>query len=238
MHRLVRCFGTWEHSLARVWATQKFLYHIIDKYNSDVVLSCSFGAPEGMILIDMISKSAKDFTVCTIDTGRLPQATYNLITKALEKYEFNLSVIYPEFDLLQKMVAEKGMNSFYQSVENREECCNIRKVLPFKNYLEKNNIKAVITGLRREQSEERENVNLIELDSYENCAKINPLYNWTRNQVMEYVKNYNVPINMLHSEGYESVGCAPCSRAGIGRDGRWWWEDPEQKECGLHWDKR
>ena len=214
--------------------TEQTLYHIARAYGDEFVLSCSFGAPEGMILIDMLSQHFKDFTVCTIDTGRLPQDTYNLIDRAQEKYKFNLDAIYPEVDLLQKMIAKKGMNSFYESEENRIECCNIRKVLPFNKYLKENKVKAVITGLRRDQSESRQNTNIIELDKYENCAKINPIYDWTRERVMSYVGHHNVPINALHREGYESVGCAPCSRPGIGRAGRWWWEDDTIKECGLH----
>ena len=218
--------------------TEKTLYHVAKSYDNRFVLSCSFGAPEGMVIIDMLSKHFKDFSVCTIDTGRLPQATYNLIDRAQEKYKFNLDIIYPEVELLQKMVAEKGMNSFYASEENRQECCNIRKVIPFNKYLKENDVKAVITGLRRDQSETRQNINLIELDIYENCAKINPIYDWTRERIMGYVEHHNVPINALHQEGYESVGCAPCSRPGIGRDGRWWWlNDDAPKECGLHFDK-
>ena len=218
--------------------TEKTLYHVAKSYDDRFVLSCSFGAPEGMVIIDMLSKHFENFTVCTIDTGRLPQATYNLIDRAKEKYKFNLDVIYPEFDLLQKMINEKGMNSFYESEENQQECCNIRKVLPFDKYLKENDIKAVITGLRKDQSETRKDTKLIELDKYENCAKINPIYDWTRERVMSYVEHHNVPINALHQEGYESVGCAPCSRPGVGRDGRWWWlNDDAPKECGLHFDK-
>jgi len=218
--------------------TEKTLYHVAKSYGDRFVLSCSFGAPEGMILIDMLSKHFKDFAVCTIDTGRLPQATYNLIDRAKEKYKFNLDTIYPEVELLQKMVTEKGMNSFYVSEENRQECCNIRKVIPFNKYIKANKVAAVITGLRKDQSESRKTTKLIELDKYENCAKINPIYDWTRERVMSYVEHHNVPINALHQEGYESVGCAPCSRPGVGRDGRWWWlNDDAPKECGLHFDK-
>jgi phosphoadenosine phosphosulfate reductase len=218
--------------------TEKTLYHVAKSYDDRFVLSCSFGAPEGMILIDMLSKHFENFTVCTIDTGRLPQATYNLIDIAKEKYKFSLDVIYPEFDLLQKMINEKGMNSFYESEENQLECCAIRKVIPFDKYLKENDFKAVITGLRKDQSEARQNTKLIELDKYEKCVKINPIYDWARDRVMSYVEHYNVPINALHHEGYESVGCAPCSRPGIGREGRWWWlNDDAPKECGLHFDK-
>lgn len=215
--------------------TEKTLYHIAKSYGDRFVLSCSFGAPEGMVIIDMLSKHFENFTVCTIDTGRLPQATYDLMNSAREKYKFTLDVIYPEFDLLQKMITEKGMNSFYDSEENRIECCNIRKVIPFNKYLKENGVKAVITGLRKSQSEARKNTRLIELDKYEDCAKINAIYDWTRERVMSYVEHHNVPINALHQEGYESVGCAPCSRPGVGRAGRWWWEnDDAPKECGLH----
>ena len=204
------------------------------QYGDDLVVSCSFGAPEGMVLIDLLSQSVDNFRVCTIDTGRLPQATYNLIDRAKEKYNFKLSVIFPEFNLLQKMLAQKGMNSFYESEENRLECCEIRKVIPFKKYLKENNIRAVLTGLRKDQSESRQNIKMVEVDKYDNCVKINPIYDWTREEVMTYVKHHGVPINALHQQGYESVGCAPCSRPGKGREGRWWWENDTTKECGLH----
>ena len=188
-----------------------------------------------MILIDMLSKHFKEFTVCTIDTGRLPPATYNLIDRAKDKYKFNLDVIYPEFDLLQKMITEKGMNSFYESEENRMECCAIRKVIPFNKYLKEQKVAAVITGLRRDQSEARKNTRLIELDKYENCVKLNPLYDWTKEDVMTYINSHGVHTNRLHKNGYESVGCEPCTRPGKGRAGRWWWEhDGISKECGLH----
>ena len=220
--------------MERSWVTEKTLYHIARSYGDDFVLSCSFGSPEGMILIDMLSRHFDNFTVCTIDTGRLPQATYNLIDRAWKRYNFKLSMIFPEADLLQKMLAEKGTNSFYESEENRMECCNIRKVLPFKRYLKENKIRAVITGLRKEQSDSRQDIKLIELDKYDDCAKINPIYDWTRKEVMEYARHHGVPINELHHQGYESVGCKPCSRPGKGRAGRWWWEDDTIKECGLH----
>ena len=177
------------------WLEQIFLRQVLSKYDS-VVLSCSFGAPEGMILIDTISQISKNFTVCTIDTGRLPSATYRLIDIARNRYNFKLDTIYPKYDLLKEMVAKKGMNSFYESVENRKECCNIRKVIPFNDYLRENKIKAVITGLRKEQSPERNDIKLVELNKYIECAKINPIYDWLREDVMEYVKLHDVPITV------------------------------------------
>ena len=216
------------------WFAQKLLYHMVDKYDDKLVVSCSFGAPEGMIIIHMISQYHKNFRVCTIDTGRIPQPTFNLIDKAKERYDFDLDIIYPNYEKLSQMVRAKGMNSFYESIENRKECCDIRKVQPFDDYLVKNRIQMVVTGLRQEQSEARQKVKQLELDKYDNCAKLNPLYDWTRDEVMNYVKIHDIPINSLNYQGYESVGCAPCTRAGMGRDGRWWWETESNKECGLH----
>ena len=222
--------------MVKDWVARKILANLIRTYGDELVLSCSFGAPEGMMLLDMLSKTGHMFTVCTIDTGRLPQATYNLIDKAQEKYKFNLSIIYPDFNTVLDMIKKKGMNSFYLSEENRLECCEIRKVVPFKKYLQENNIRAVVTGLRKDQSEFRQNIKFLEVDKYDNCAKFNPILDWTRQEVMEYINEHKVPINELHHEGYESVGCAPCSRPGKGREGRWWWENDEVKECGLHID--
>jgi phosphoadenosine phosphosulfate reductase len=224
-----------ERDLARVWATKKLLYHLIDRYSPDIAVSCSFGAPEGMVILDMLKNISSEFRICTIDTGRLPQATYNLMDKIREKYNYKFDIIYPEYTMLQELVEDKGMNCFYESVENRKECCYIRKVAPFNAYLKTKGIRAIVGGLRQEQSAERSNTQMIELDKYENCAKINPIFDWTKEEVMTYIDNHGVPINQLHKEGYESVGCEPCSRPGEGRSGRWWWEHEDvPKECGLH----
>ena len=221
--------------MPKVWSTKKFLHHAVDRYSPNIVVSCSFGAPEGMVILDMLKNVSSKVHVCTIDTGRLPQATYDLIDRISEKYDYKIDVIYPEYTMLQELVENKGMNCFYESVENRKECCHIRKVAPFNAYLKTKGIRAIISGLRQEQSAERSNTQMIELDKYEDCAKINPIFDWTKEEVMTYIDNHSVPINRLHKEGYESVGCEPCTRPGKGRAGRWWWEhDDIPKECGLH----
>lgn len=219
--------------------TKKLLQRVIAAYYPNLVISCSFAAPEGMVIIDMLK--AHHLKVCTIDTGRLPQATYDLIHTFQSRYKtYQLDIIYPESDMVQDMTQRKGVNLFYDSVENRKECCNIRKVIPFDKYLEEWNIKGLITGLRQEHSKERQTVQLFErLDKPYNCVKINPLYDWTRDEVIAYVREHNVPINKLHSQGYESIGCEPCTRPGTGRSGRWWWEhDDVPKECGLHHEEK
>ena len=225
--------------------TKKLLQRIVAAYYPNLVISCSFAAPEGMVIIDMLQDlwfepPHHTLKVCTIDTGRLPQATYDLIDKFQKRYkQYQLDIIYPESDMVQNMTQHKGVNLFYDSVENRKECCNIRKVVPFDRYLEENNIKGFIAGLRQEHSKERRSVPLFErLDKSYSCVKINPLYDWTKDEVMAYVKERNVPTNKLHSQGYESIGCEPCTRPGKGRTGRWWWErDDVPKECGLHEEK-
>ena len=221
--------------MPKVWSTKKLLHHLVGGYSPDVVVSCSFGAPEGMVILDMLKGVSTKFRICTIDTGRLPQATYDLMDRICEKYNYKIDVIYPEHTMLQELVENKGMNCFYESVENRKECCYTRKVAPFNAYLKTKGLRAIVSGLRQEQSSERSNTRMIELDKYENCVKLNPLYDWTKEDVMMYINSHGVPTNRLHKNGYESVGCEPCTRPGKGRAGRWWWEhDGISKECGLH----
>ncbi len=200
-----------------------------------IALSNSLGL-EDMVLTDMLMKIDRNFPVFTLDTGRLFQETYNLIEEARIKWKLSMKVLFPERGDVESLVVEKGPNSFYYSLENRKECCRIRKIEPLKRELE--NLDGWITGLRREQSVTRTEVQPVEWDNAFGLVKINPLADWTGQQCRDYVKENHVPVHALHKKGFPSIGCAPCTRAvKPGEDiraGRWWWENPESKECGLH----
>ena len=204
------------------------------EFGEGAVMTSSFGA-EDMVILDMISQKKLDITIATIDTGRLPEETYNLVDIVREKYGFTVHSYFPDFSDVENMVAEKGINLFYKSPENRKLCCNIRKVQPLNRILK--NRKAWITGLRSDQTEFRMRSKIIEIDLPRNVVKINPLLNWSSEDVWRYLKRNNVPYNTLHDNGYPSIGCAPCTRAvkpgENERAGRWWWEK-DLKECGLH----
>jgi phosphoadenosine phosphosulfate reductase len=209
-----------------------------EKFGSKMVLASSFGA-EDVVLIDMMCKINRNFTrVFTLDTGRLNQETYDLIDKIRKKYDIIVDVYFPNSSDVEKMVANKGMNLMYESIDNRKLCCNIRKVEPLKRALKK--FDCWITGLRREQTVTRNKIMKIEVDSLNNnITKLNPLADWTSDEIWKYIHENKVPYNELHDKGYPSIGCEPCTRAiKKGEDpraGRWWWENEAHKECGLHW---
>lgn len=200
-----------------------------------VALASSLGA-EDQVLTDMLLRIDPKAIVFTLDTGRLPQETLECVKETEKKYGFKYRVYSPDITAVKKMVAEKGLDLFYESVENRKLCCQVRKVEPLKRALK--GLKAWICGLRREQSVTRADLNVIEWDEANGLYKINPLIDWTEKQVWDYVHAHKVPYNKLHDQGYPSIGCAPCTRAvKPGEDiraGRWWWESPDKKECGLH----
>ena len=207
----------------------------LERFGRRVALSSSFGA-EDMVLIDMLMKIDARARIFTLDTGRLPQETYNVIDAARQKYGAAIEVFFPQPEAVQAMVAEHGMNLFYHSVENRKLCCGVRKMEPLRRAL--STLDGWITGLRREQSVTRTAVHKIEWDESNNLVKINPLVEWAHDDVWKYIRQHHVPYNALHDRGYPSIGCAPCTRAvqpgEHERAGRWWWEHPETKECGLH----
>lgn len=221
------------------WETktaQEILKYALEKYQDKVALASSFGA-EDVVLIDMLVKINPTARIFTLDTGRLPQETYDVMDKIREKYKIKLEVYYPDTKLIEDIVSKEGFNFFYKSIELRQLCCWVRKVEPLNRALK--NLDAWICGLRREQSVTRTVIKKIEIDhAHNSIVKINPLADWTEKQVWDYIKENNVPYNVLHDKGYPSIGCAPCTRAiKPGEDiraGRWWWELPEQKECGLH----
>jgi phosphoadenosine phosphosulfate reductase len=207
----------------------------IERFAPSVALSSSFGA-EDMVLVHMIATIDPKTRIFTLDTGRLPQETYNVIDAARRRYGVSIDVLFPQADAVQSMVAEHGVNLFYHSVENRKLCCGVRKMEPLRRAL--SGLDAWITGLRREQSVTRADVPKVEWDASNGLVKVNPLVDWTQEDVWKYVREHNVPYNALHDRGYPSIGCAPCTRAvqpgEHERSGRWWWEHPETKECGLH----
>jgi phosphoadenosine phosphosulfate reductase len=205
-----------------------------DWFPREVVFSSSLGQ-EDQVLTDIIFKNDLPVKIFTIDTGRLFNETYELLDRTIARYEKPVNIYFPEAADVEKFVTEKGINSFYESVENRKECCNIRKVKPLNRALK--GAKIWITGLRSEQSGNRQNMPMIEWVEDKQLYKFNPLINWTYDQMMNYINKNNVPYNFLHDKGYISIGCAPCTRAiepgEDARAGRWWWET-SQKECGLH----
>jgi len=226
-----------EHDAMESASAQEILTWAVENFHPRLTISASFGAPEGMILTDMLQRLDPSTRVFVLDTGRLHPATYDLIDRIRDRYDKNVEVVFPNADEVQEMVREKGMNLFYESYENRKRCCRVRKVLPMRRHLA--NFDAYITGLRRDQNANRADARKVEVDSANgDLVKINPLADWTHEQVMDYVAEHNVPINRLHQQNYPSVGCEPCTRSiapgADPRSGRWWWESDDLKECGLH----
>ncbi len=200
-----------------------------------VVFSSSFGV-EDQVLTDMIARNNFPVHIFTIDTGRLFNETIELQRRTADKYKLPIETFVPDTQLLQNLLNTKGQNSFYDSVENRVECCHIRKVEPLKRALAGKQI--WITGIRKIHSPERESIPIIELDYENSIIKIHPLLHWTDDEIWKYVEKHKVPFNILHKKNYASIGCAPCTRPILEgeepRAGRWWWEDCAHKECGLH----
>ncbi|MCB9530207.1 MAG: phosphoadenylyl-sulfate reductase [Myxococcales bacterium] len=210
--------------------------YAIERFGSRLVVASSFGA-EDVVLIDIAARIDPSVRVFTLDTGRLHQETYEVMDAIVERYGIRLEVMVPNQVSLQELVREKGNNSFYASIEDRRECCQVRKLEPLRRVLD--TADAWVTGLRREQSITRAEVATVERDiTNGGLVKFNPLASWSRADVWTYIERHGVPYNRLHDRGFPSIGCAPCTRAVLpGEDeraGRWWWERPEHKECGLH----
>ena len=227
-----------ERARTEQWSAKQVLEWGLIRFAPRIALSASFGSPEGMVLLHMMREIDPARTrVFTIDTGRLPQETYNLIDRVRERYQVEVEVYFPRPERVEAMVRERGMNLFYESVGNRRLCCAVRKVEPLERALK--DLDAWIAGLRREQSVTRAEAEVVEIDTaHGDRIKLNPLVNWTREEVWSYVHRHDLVVNALHARGYPSVGCAPCSRP-IGeaedeRAGRWWWEQAETRECGIH----
>lgn len=208
----------------------------IKRFGSKLVLASSFG-PEDVVLIEMAVKIDPKVRIVTLDTGRLPEETYAVMDAVKFKYGVGIEVFFPDAARVEQLVRGKGFFSFKESVENRKECCGIRKVEPLKRALA--GAQAWITGMRRGQSVTRTEVGKVEIDAAQGgIVKLNPLADWDEAKVWAYIRANKVPYNKLFDQGYRSIGCAPCTRAvKEGEDeraGRWWWENPEHKECGLH----
>jgi phosphoadenosine phosphosulfate reductase len=220
-------------SLGNMTAPER-LAHVCSLFPETVVFSTSLGQ-EDQVITYFIAKQKLPVRIFTLDTGRLFQETYDLLDRTIARYKVPVKIFFPEAARVEAMVNEKGPNSFYESVENRKECCFIRKVEPLNRALKDASI--WITGLRAEQSDNRHNLPYAEWDETHQLIKINPLLDWTLEQLLAFIKEQNIPYNSLHDKGFPSIGCAPCTRAiEPGEDiraGRWWWE-ASKKECGLH----
>ncbi|WP_438861448.1 phosphoadenylyl-sulfate reductase [Flavobacterium adhaerens] len=220
------------------FSIEETLAFLGNEYPGKVVFSTSFGQ-EDQVITALIAQNELPINIFTLDTGRLFQETYDVFHKTLKKYKKPIEVYFPEAATVESLLKQKGPNSFYESVENRKECCFIRKVVPLRKALSGNAI--WITGLRAEQSENRNSLALFEYDAGFDIVKFNPLLKWTLQEVEDYLEQNNVPQNALHKKGFVSIGCAPCTRAIFpGEDiraGRWYWES-SHKECGLHGEKK
>jgi len=205
------------------------------RFGPRVKLATGFN-PEGLVVIDAIARVAPQLRVFSIDTGRLHEETYKLMVTVRERYGTELEVYFPERNAIEKLVRERGPYSFRKSVAERMECCAIRKVEPLGRALE--NLGAWVTGVRREQSATRSRARIVEWDDANGLVKVNPLAHWSQREVMERIRERDIPTSPLLQRGYQSVGCAPCTRpTRRGEDpraGRWWWEKCTAKECGLH----
>ncbi len=227
---------------SRVAATQAVLQAAVAKHGNgqsdaaaSLVMASSLGA-EDMVLTDLIFRAGMPIQIFTLDTGRLHEQTLRVLARVRETYGRAVRVYFPEAAGVETLVAEQGINGFYESIDARKACCKVRKVLPLRRALAGR--KAWITGLRREQSPTRAELALEAWDADFAIAKWSPLADWTESEVWAYLRANKVPYNALHDQGFLSIGCAPCTRAvqpgEDARAGRWWWEHPETKECGLH----
>ena len=214
-----------ETVLRRAWET----------FGTSLVFATSLAA-EDQVITDIIVRNRWPIPFVTLDTGRLFPESYELLAETERRYGIKIQVIFPDREAVEALVAEKGVNLFYESVENRKRCCQVRKVDPLKRALAP--YAAWLCGIRREQSVTRAEVKVVENDAASGLVKVNPLAEWSEPQVWGYIAARQVPYNPLHDRGFSSIGCACCTRAikrtEDVRSGRWWWEQPEHKECGLH----
>ncbi len=214
---------------------EEILSYFATQFKGAIALSNSLSL-EDQVLTDMICKIAPEMRIFTLDTGRLFPEAYGLIEQTNKKYSKSIEIFFPRFESVEKMVAENSVNLFYESVEKRKLCCQVRKIEPLRRAF--NGLQVWICGLRQEQSITRYGLNPVEWDEANGLIKVSPLYNWSAKKVREYIDAHEVPYNPLCDKGFLSIGCQPCTRAvEAGEDeraGRWWWEAPESKECGLH----
>ena len=214
---------------------EEVLKEIATQYGDKAAFSTSLSW-EDQVISHHIFANNLPIRVFTLDTGRMFPETYNVLNRTKDRYGKVIEVFFPNNESVEKLVTSKGPLSFYESLENRKECCNIRKVEPLNRALK--GVEVWITGLRAEHSDNRKDLSIVEKDEQRNIIKVNPLLNWSFEEVKAEISKHNIPYNILHDKGFVSIGCQPCTRAiKEGEDfraGRWWWEDTSKKECGLH----
>lgn len=207
----------------------------VSLFPDKICFATSLGA-EDQVILHLIASAGLPVKVFTLDTGRMFPETYDLLEKSRLRYKIPIEVYFPDYVEVEQMVNEKGINLFYESIENRKLCCLVRKTHPLRRALK--GMELWITGLRREQSLTRHEACNFEWDEVNGLYKLNPLIDWSTDQVWDYIHKKGIPYNTLHDKGFPSIGCQPCTRAVLpGEDiraGRWWWENPETRECGLH----
>jgi phosphoadenosine phosphosulfate reductase len=214
---------------------QETLTYLAERYQGEIAFSTSFGQ-EDQVITDMIFTAGLPILVFTLDTGRHFEETYKVMNQTLAKYNKKIKVCFPDREKVEILMTKKGPYSFYESIDNRKECCHIRKVEPLQKVLAQT--ACWITGLRASQSDARQTTRRFTYDPANRVIKYNPLIDWSLDDVIDYLKRNHIPYNVLHDRGYPSIGCAPCTRAvpegGDIRSGRWWWENNTSKDCGLH----
>ncbi len=217
---------------------EEILDFMLKQFGDQIAMASSLSA-EDQVLTHMMLTIDPNARIFTLDTGRLFPETYDLIDRTNARYNTRIEVFFPESAEVEAMVKEEGVNLFYHSIENRKRCCHVRKVEPLIRAF--SSLRAWISGLRREQSVTRTEVQQVEWDKTHSLVKVNPLIAWGDEQVWDYIHQHNIPYNPLHKKGFASIGCQPCTRAiepgEHPRAGRWWWENPESRECGLHVNK-
>ena len=223
-------------ALGREEGTQAAIRWALGTFGRRAALSSSLSLEDQTVTQLMVAADKEDTRVFTLDTGRQFPETYELIDRTEMTYGIRIEVFFPDFQKVQEMVREHGINLFYDSIELRHMCCGIRKIEPLKRALD--GVEVWITGLRRSQSVTRAHMQMVEYDADDDVLKLNPLLLWSEQDVKDYVRANAIPYNKLHDQGFPSIGCQPCTRAvRPGEDvraGRWWWEDPDKRECGLH----
>ena len=214
---------------------EKQLMELSSIFQGKIIFTTSLGI-EDQVITHIIFRNNLNIKVATLDTGRLFPQTYDVLSNTIIKYNKTIDIYFPDYKAVEKLVTEKGPYSFYKSVENRKECCGIRKIVPLNRAL--TGMECWISGIRAEQSENRSKMDWIEYDEHKGLFKFYPLFNWSMDEVKNFVKENNIPYNTLHDKGFVSIGCEPCTKAiKPGEDfraGRWWWENDGPKECGLH----
>lgn len=216
-------------------STLEILQFVSCEFDGKIKFASSMGL-EDQVITHILAAHKIPVEIFTLDTGRMFYETYELVDKTQARYNLPIKIYFPDAGEVEEMVNTKGINLFYQSIENRKQCCGIRKIKPLKRALK--GLDAWITGLRKEQSPTRKDMQIIEWDESNSLIKVNPLLYWTEKQTRDFITEHKIPYNTLHDKGFPSIGCQPCTRAVMQgediRSGRWWWENPETKECGLH----